>query len=317
MTIVAPSPTQGRADQLQLRPQSGLFADFRRGVTTAVSGQAMSVVRATNRPVQAANGVSYDVGVNQPELVYTPAGIGITGFALMTYPINNQIRFAGSPLVAYQIAWHGLLPSASINNAIWHIGTSSANNRLTLLRITGGLQARYVNASGAVSSADITGITPQQEIFAVVQMVPDGPDNVRVRLAVRRRVAFETLAWQISALGTSRECGLTYAAGTLTLHRIAGLTDNATDCVTYRILMQSGSASEADLPWNWEPRPAASFAQYGLVDNGFASLQLGAVSTLFLKDDGSYITVGTSAPAQYLAIEPLAITSTYIYLEQI
>jgi hypothetical protein len=316
MTLLKPISTPGRADQLQVRPRLGLFADFRRGASEAISGQELSCTRASTQPVVSQTGVSYIVGDDQPQLSFSPGGIGLTGLGDLSFPISSQIRLTQLPLIPYQIAWHGLLPIGDVGNAVWHIGDSSANNRLTLYIVAGGVRAEYVNSSGVSSSAEITGIAAQQEIFAVVQMVPAGSSNVQIRLAIKKQVAFQDLGWEVSSLGTSVACGLAYSDGLITLHREPASAGNAADCVTYRIMIQNGTADEDDLPWNWAAREADLPVSYGIVENGFVSFDPNLPSTLFLEDDASYIFVSTSSPTDYLVLAPGGTASPYIYLEK-
>jgi hypothetical protein len=318
MTFVKPVPGRGRADQSQVRPRVPLFADFRRGISDAISGQKLDVVRSSNTNVQASNGVSYSVGANQPALSYTVKGIGLTGPGVFEYNINPQIRLSGQPPIPFQVAWHGLLPTtgASDSNAIWHIGDSSANNRLSLQVITGGVSATYVNNAGASSTDSVTGLVVQREIYIVVQMIPVGASDVQVRLAVKRRVAFDDLPWEYGTAGSAVECGLAFSSNKLRLHRLPGLTVTLEDAVTYRILMQNGTADVDDLVWGWEAREPSLPGVYGLVDDTtFVYPELDVATDLFFQDDPSYIFINVSGPSDYLLTEPLGTASPFLTLE--
>jgi hypothetical protein len=318
MTLNKPVPGRGRAEQSQVRPRVQLFADFRRGVSDAISGQKLEVVRASNEPLQASNGVFYSAGANIPNLGYTPNGIGLTGSALYSYEINPQIRLSGQPLVPYQIAWHGLLPAGlPSGRVIWAIGGTTSANRLVLSVFDTGVGALYANNANETTFVSIPNITAQQEVFVVVQMVPDGAENVQVRLAVKRRVAFDDPPWDFSGLSTSRLCGLSYNTNKIGINRISG-DAAADDLVTYRIFVQNGTVDVDDLAWDWEARRDGLPGVYGLIDDTtFIYPELGAPTDLFFQDDPSYIFINPAAPSDYLLTEPGGIASPYLTLEPI
>ena len=319
MTLKQPVPGRGRAEQSQVRPRAQLFADFRRGVSDAISGQKLQVLRGSNTIAQASNGVFYSVGINQPALSYTTNGIGLTGLGGFEYEINRQIRLAGQPLVPFQVAWHGLLPTTGFSdlNAIWHIGDGSPNNRLSLRLVGGGVSAVYVNNAGQTIFSNLSPLPLQQEIYVVAQMIPSGASDVQIRVAVKKRVAFDDPPWEYGNTTGAIECGVAFSTNQMLLHRLSGL-GTLTDAVTYRILIQNGTADVDDLVWDWEARREGLPGVYGLIDDTTVIYpELDAPTDLFFQDDPSYIFINPAAPSDYLLTEPGGIASPYLTLERI
>ena len=312
MTLTKPIPTRGRADQTQLRIRSRFFVDFRRGVTDSLTGQ--SYIAAGGRElVEATNGIAYVSGDSIANLSNTPGGLGLTGsFGIAYSGVNNQLRISQLPLVPMQIAWHGMLPTADGNlYTLCYVG--GVVRGIVLVCDNDGVYAYYESSSAVTATAQVQ-MTRQQECFVVVQLIPDGATGVRLRLAVKRRVAFDDVAWEIGAASSAITCDLSLDDEVL---GVPGVSQASRDRVIYRILYQDGTNDVEDLPWDWTSRRDGLPGTYGLTENGFIQLELDAGNDVYFRAGLSYVSIDTSPPTDYLALAPGGISSPYIYLESL
>jgi hypothetical protein len=315
MTLTNPIPGRGRAEQLQLRPRARFFVDFRRGVTEALTGQKPTFSSAGFLEVMASNGIGY-VGVpNVPRITYTPGGLGLNEITSVPYnDVSGFLRLSQLPLNALQIAWHGLLPTGTATTPLFTIGgISSGAGVLSLSVSQDGVFGLYRNLAGTTAGTLPIQMTRQQECFAVLQLIPDGASSVRVRVAVKRRVAFDDPPWEYSAETGSVPCNLLLGNNTILLRESSPVTD----FVTYRVLWQDGTNDVEDLPWGWTARRDGLPGTYGLTENGFIELVLDAGNELYFRDGASFVSIDTDPPTDYLALEPGGPSSPYIYLESL
>lgn len=302
MTIQTPTPGRAPFEQAQVRPNVPFFADYRRGVANAISGQAPVFVRASSATVTAANGGTFAVGLNRPALSHVGNAVAYvqTGTLKYAYPVR--------PTAPLQVAWDGI--STVGLGVLWRIGgAGSSSAYLELRRIESGFRATYADGSGNLSTAELYGLPVASRVYVVAQLVPSG-SNVQVRLAATDL----SLQWYTSGLGTARAFVAAWSAPEIHVGSLAGASAMSSN--TYRVFAQAGAANVDDLAWGWDAGVNVLPELLGLVDGTNVTLEYGAAGNRFFVDQGAHISI-ESTTATHRAVAPGGLVAPVIYLEAV
>jgi len=241
MTIQIPRLARQPFDQLQLRPKLPFFVDFRRGIERAITGQEPTFTRASTATVTGSQGGTASVGYNRPALSYVTDGIGYVQDGTLVYP------YLAAPVYPMQVAWDGILATAANDGVLWRLGKTNSTAAYFELRKVGGvatLRANYADGSGNLSTGELTSVSLTERLYIIAQLVLDG-SNVQSRLQIRTMAG----SYTASSLGTARAKVTAWDDELLHVGSLGGSV--ALNSTTYRLMIQSGSATLTDLRWGW------------------------------------------------------------------
>lgn len=239
MTIVLPTPTRQRFDQLTVRPHLPLYLDFTRGLKRAVSGQAPTYSRTGTQTVTGSFGGTLAVGA---DVIPLSAVGGLVGYAQSGGALRYDMPSA--PVYPMIVAWDGVPVSGGSDAVMWRIGSATGTSSYFELRKVGGaatMRAIYVNASSQSSTGELTSVPLGERLFAVAILDAGGAATLAIR----------TMAgtYTTSAAGTARGTITAWGAAQMHVMSLNGSSQMASNC--NRLLVQHNVAAISDLSWGW------------------------------------------------------------------